>query len=289
MKAAELSYECPSSLEEALEIKKRWGLSAQFLAGGQSLIPAVNMRLNSSECLIDLNRIASLRGIREEDGGIVIGAMTRHAEVAASPLVRRRLPALVEASRFLAHSAIRNRGTFGGSIALFDPAAEWPAACLLLDAQVHTVSPAGRRSIAAERFIQGLYKTDLDENGLIESVTIPFQEPAERSVVLEQSRRLGDFASAAVMARGVLDGISAPWLRMVFFALSDRPLRIESLEQELTLLAREGRLSEIESRVKDALSSRTLVADLYHSVPTKRHLAAVLARRAITALVTPQS
>ncbi len=135
--------------------------------------------------------------------------------VAASPIVRQRLPALVEAGRFLAHSAIRNRGTFGGSIALFDPAAEWPAACLLLDAQIHTVSPAGRRSIAADRFIQGLYKTDLDENGMIESVSIPFQEPAERSVVLEQSRRLGDFASAAVMARGVMTDTSAPTLRLV--------------------------------------------------------------------------
>jgi carbon-monoxide dehydrogenase medium subunit len=289
VKAAELSYECPSSLEEALELKKHWKLSAQFLAGGQSLIPAINMRLNSSECLIDLNRIASLRGIREEDGCVVIGAMTRHAEVAASPIVRRRLPALVEASRFLAHSAIRNRGTFGGSIALFDPAAEWPAACSLLDARIHTVSPAGRRTIAAERFIQGLYKTDLDENGLIESVSIPFQEPVERSVVLEQSRRLGDFASAAVMARGVLNDTSAPALRLVFFAVSDRPLRIESLEEQLIPLAREGLLPEIESVVKEALTSRALVADLYHSVPTKRHLAAVLARRAIAMLLTPQS
>jgi aerobic carbon-monoxide dehydrogenase medium subunit len=288
VKAAELSYECPSSLEEALAIKRHWGLSGQFLAGGQSLIPAVNMRLNSSQCLIDLNRIASLRGIREEDGCVVIGAMTRHAEVAASPIVRQRLPVLVEASRFLAHSAIRNRGTFGGSIALFDPAAEWPAACLLLDAQIHTVSPAGRRSIAADRFIQGLYKTDLDENGMIESVTIPFQEPVERSVVLEQSRRLGDFASAAVMARGVLTDTSAPTLRLVFFAVSDRPLRIESLEQELIPLARAGRLPEIGFRVKEALTSLALVADLYHSVPTKRHLAAVLAQRAVAAVVAPQ-
>lgn len=289
MKAAELSYECPSSLEEALDLKRQWGVSAQFLAGGQSLLPAVNMRLNSSECLIDLNRIASLRGIREEDGRVVIGAMTRHAEVAASPIVMRRLPVLVEASRFLAHSAIRNRGTFGGSIALFDPAAEWPAACLLLDAQIHTVSPAGRRSIAAERFIQGLYKTDLDENGLIESVSIPFQQPHERSVVLEQSRRLGDFASAAVMARGALDDVSAPNLRLVFFAVSDRPLRIESLEQELVALACAGRFPEIELRVKEALESQALVGDLYHSVPTKRHLAAVLARRAIAALAMPRS
>jgi carbon-monoxide dehydrogenase medium subunit len=285
VKAAELSYECPSSLEEALAIKKLWGLSGQFLAGGQSLIPAVNMRLNSAECLIDLNRIATLRGIREEDGCVVIGAMTRHAEVAASPIVRRRLPVLIEASRFLAHSAIRNRGTFGGSIALFDPAAEWPAACLLLDAQIHLVSPAGRRSIAAHSFIKGLYRTDLDENGLIESVSIPFQDPVERSIVLEQSRRRGDFASAAVMARGMLKDTSAPMLRLVFFAVSDRPLRIESLEQELIPLACEGNLAEVGSRVKKALTSLALVADLYHSVPTKRHLAAVLAQRAIAALL----
>jgi carbon-monoxide dehydrogenase medium subunit len=288
VKAAELSYECPSSLEEALAIKKHWGLSGQFLAGGQSLMPAVNMRLNSPDCLIDLNRIASLRGIREEDGCVVIGAMTRHAEIAASPIVRQRLPALVEASRHLGHTAIRNRGTFGGSIALFDPAAEWPAACLLLGAQIHTVSPAGRRSIAAERFIQGLYKTDLDKDGLIESVSLPFQAPAERSVVLEQSRRLGDFASAAVMARGVLKETSAPMLRLVFFAVSDRPLRLEPLELELIPLARDEALSEIAPRVKEALASQALVADLYHSVPAKRHLAAVLAQRAIAALLARQ-
>jgi carbon-monoxide dehydrogenase medium subunit len=285
VKAAELSYERPSSIDEALAIKKHWGSSGQFLAGGQSLMPAVNMRLNSPDCLIDLNRIASLRGIREEEGRVVIGAMTRHAEVAASPIVRRRLPALVEASRHLAHSAIRNRGTFGGSVALFDPAAEWPAACLLLDAQIHTVSPAGRRSIAAERFIQGLYKTDLEENGLIESVSLPFQAPLEKSVALEQSRRLGDFASAAVMARGVLKDTSAPMLRLVFFAVSDRPLRLESLERELIPLAREESLAEIAPRVKEALATQSLVADLYHSVPAKRHLAAILAQRAIAALL----
>lgn len=286
MKAAELSYERPSSLDDALAIKSRWGASGQFLAGGQSLIPAVNMRLNDSACLIDLNRVESLRGIRQEDGRVVVGAMTRHAEIARSPLVREHLPLLVQASRFLAHSAIRNRGTLGGSVALFDPAAEWPAACLLLDAEIRTVSPAGRRAILASRFIHGLYKTDLEEGGLIESVAFPMQPANERSAVLEQARRQGDFASAAVMARGVGAGRSDPYLHLVFFAIADRPLRLGALERDLLPLALAGRAPEIESRIKDALATQALVADLYHGVPTKRHLAAVLARRAIAAVMT---
>ena len=289
MKAAELSYECPKDLQEAIDIKNRWGSTGQFLAGGQSLLPAVNMRLNTSACLIDLNRIDALRGIRQTGERIVIGAMTRHAEIVASPLIRRHLPVLVQAGRFLAHAAIRNRGTLGGSLALFDPAAEWPAACLLLDADINTFSSAGRRTITAGRFIQGLFKTDLDEDGLIESVTIPIRSTTERSIVLEQARRLGDFASAAVMARGVLDGRGDPWLRLVLFAIADRPLRLEGLERDLVEHLREGRTDRIEAIVKEALAGERIVADLYHGAATKRHLIAVLTRRAVFALSQPDA
>lgn len=284
MKAAELSYERPTSLDEALAAKRRWGAAGQFLAGGQSLMPAVNMRLSGSECLIDINRIPALHGIRIEGDRVVIGATTRHAEVAASPVVAEHLPLLVEASRFLAHAAIRNRGTFGGSVALFDPAAEWPAACLLLDAEIRTVSPAGRRTVPAADFVQGLYKTDLDADGLVESVALPIQAPGERQVVLEEARRRGDFASAAVMGRAMLAGPGEPWLRLVFFAVSDRPLRLVPLERELLSLLKAGQPQRIAPTVKDALASQRIVADLYHGVATKRHLAAVLADRACRAL-----
>jgi len=285
MKPSAFTYERPTNVEQALASKARWGASARFLAGGQSLMPAMNMRFNTSDCLIDLNGIEAMRGIREENNELIIGAMTRHAEVASSELVRRKAPLLVQASRHLAHAAIRNRGTFGGSVALADPAAEWPAACLLLDARIRMTGPGGAREVPAAAFFQGMYMTALEENDLLESVVVPAQAAQERSCVLELARRQGDFATAAVMARAHVQGKSISQLRLMFFAVGDTPIRDADLDLQVQDATNSGDLAGIGDRVKTALMAQELRADLYAGPDTKRHLCSVLARRAVTQLI----
>lgn len=287
MKACEFVFERPGTVQQALASKARWGGSARFLAGGQSLMPAINMRLNQPDCLIDLNGIEALRGIRLDGGHLVIGAQARHSEVAASPLVHRAAPLLAQAGKYLAHVAIRNRGTFGGSLALADPAAEWPAACLLLDAVMRVASPGGSRDVPAVRFFQGLYTTDLGEDDLLESVLIPAQHEDERSCVLESARRQGDFATAAVMVRARVQGGRLSALRMVFFAVCDTPLRDSALDQAVEAEVNRGGRAEVTGLVKAALAAHELRGDLYTAADTKRHLCGVLARRAVVQLLEP--
>ena len=150
MKAPRFSYVRAESLEHALQLLAEHGDDARILAGGQSLMPVLNMRLAQPRLLIDINRIEALRGISFSDGIVRIGALARHAEVMNSPIVAQRLPLIAEAMPHLAHVAVRNRGTFGGSIALADPAAEMPACILALGAQVVVESTRGRRAIAAD-------------------------------------------------------------------------------------------------------------------------------------------
>lgn len=285
MKSSAFAYERPASVQEALASKLRWGTAASYLAGGQSLVPALNMRLNQPECLIDLNAVADLRGIREEGDEIVIGAMTRHAEVLRSEVVRAGLPVLCKAGRYLAHAAIRNRGTFGGSIALADPAAEWPASCVLLDARMRITGPDGSREVGACGFFQGHYATALGEDELLQAVVVPRQPADERSCVLELARRKGDYATAAVMARARVSGRRLSGLRLVFFAVADTPLRDELLEASLQEVANAGDLGRVEAAVMASLGGRNLRPDLYNAEATKRHLCCVLARRAIQQLL----
>jgi len=289
MKSSAFAFERPTSVERALAAKAKWGGAARFLAGGQSLMPAMNMRFNQSECLIDLNGLESLREIRQEGAQLVIGALARHADVVASPLVHRVAPILVLAGRYLAHVAIRNRGTFGGSVALADPAAEWPAACLLLGARIRVLGDAGPREVPADRFFQGVYMSDLGENELLESVAIPFQHPEERGSVLELARRQGDFATAAVMARARVQGGKISSLRMVFYAVADTAFRDAALDASVERAVNQGALSDVPEVVKQALASRELRADLYTAVATKRHLCGILARRALAEIVGPWS
>lgn len=284
MKSSAFAYERPPTVDSALASKRRWGPAARFLAGGQSLVPALNMRLNQPECLIDLNAVAELRGIREEGGDIVIGAMARHAEVLGSELVRAGAPLLCQAGRHLAHAAIRNRGTFGGSVALADPAAEWPSACLLLEARMRIRRAERSLEVAASEFFQGLYTTALEEDDLLEAVVIPRQPADEKSCVLELSRRHGDYAMAAVMARAQVRAQRLSGLRLVFFAVADKPLRDPLLEATLQETANAGAHDRLEEAVRASLAGSSLRPDLYNAESTKLHLCGVLARRALQQL-----
>ena len=223
MKAPKFRYVRADTLERALELLDRHGEDARVLAGGQSLMPTLNMRLSQPDILIDINRLDQLKGISSENGRVRIGALTRHAEVLSSPIVARDLPLIAEAMPHVAHVAVRNRGTVGGSIALADPAAEIPACVVALGATLVVQSVGGRREIAAGDYFKGLYETERRANELLIEARIPGEEPGTVSVFMELARRHGDFAIAGVACHARFDGELVTDARLVYFASEDKP------------------------------------------------------------------
>lgn len=279
MKAAAFDYAKPANISEAIELKCRHGDGARFLAGGQSLLPALNLRLDRPNLLIDISGLVELASITLSDKVLNIGALVRHVDIARSEAVAQAAPLLTRCVEHIAHPAIRNSGTFGGSIALADPAAEWPAACLALDASMIVIGPDGERRIAARNFFQGLYSTALMTDELLLHVEVPAVAPGARAVVLELTRRRGDFAIVGLMAQavpaagGVLSNVQT-----ALFGCADRPIRLPQLEAALSgwpdLAA-----------AKAALDAHLPIqADLYHTAPTKLHMAKVLVERAVAQL-----
>ena len=210
MKPAPFVYHRPDTLEDALALLAEHGEEAKPLAGGQSLVPAMNFRLAQPSVLIDLNRIATLAGIEPVDGGLRIGGMTRHRALEHSPVVARLAPLVAETMPFIAHPPIRTRGTLGGSLAHADPAAELPAVMLALGASIGVRSQAAARSVPATAFFLGLFTTSLAPDELLVDVTIPPMAPGSGWAMDEVSRRHGDFALAGAAAVVTLD---AAWPR----------------------------------------------------------------------------
>jgi len=263
VKAPPFAYAKPRALAEALELLARPG--AQALAGGQSLIPSLNMRLSSPELLVDITGLAELKGISLEQGVVRIGALVTHAEVERADVVKQHLPLLAAAVPHIAHPAIRNRGTIGGSLALADPAAEYPACALALDATIVIEGAKGKREVKAEKFFKGLFETDLKPGELLTAVEFKAQMKDERSAFLELARRRGDYATvglAAFAANGAK--------RLAYFGAGDRPLLA-------THAAKAGDLEAAKAALAQDLRPP---ADLYHSSATKLHLARVLLERA---------
>jgi len=223
MKARAFLYRRPHSVDEALELLAD-GAGAQVLAGGQSLMPTLNMRLSSPEMLVDINRIEALRGIDDRGDKIRIGALVRHADVLESKLIAERVPLLAMAIPHVAHMAVRNRGTTCGSLALADPSAEMPAIAVALGADIVLRKRGAVRSVPAREFFQGLYQTARDDDELIAEVILPAAQPGEVFGFSELSRRHGDFATVgvAVRARKAPRGLTA--LDVVFFGSEPAPL-----------------------------------------------------------------
>lgn len=282
MKSAAFDYAKPASVAEALALKRDHGGDARFLAGGQSLLPAMNMRLDRPGILIDLNALTDLGGIEDAGGTIRIGALTRTAEIGRSELIARRLPLLKRCVEHIAHPAIRSMGTFGGSLALADPAAEWPAACLALDASMVVAGSSGERTIAARDFFLGLYATTLGEDELLIRIDLPAQVENARSVVHELSRRRGDFAIAGIAAQAVpeSDGRLSD-VRAAFFGIAERPVRLAEVEQAIEGDGKDG-LDAARAALEAGVE---FTSDLYHAAATKRHLAGVLLGRAVAELL----
>jgi len=267
VKAASFAYAKPRALAEALELLARPG--AKALAGGQSLIPSLNMRLSSPELLVDIGGLEELKGIRLEKDTVRIGALATHAEVEASDVVKKHLPLLAEAVPHIAHPAIRNRGTIGGSLALADPAAEYPACVLALDATIIAAGKKGERKIRATEFFKGLFETDLRPGELLAAVELKAQQKNERSAFLELARRHGDYAIVGLAAFAT-NGTK----RLAYFGAGDRALLAQNA----------AKAKDLESAKKALERDLQPPADLYHSSATKLHLAKVLLERAWTRL-----
>jgi carbon-monoxide dehydrogenase medium subunit len=276
LKPAPFAYVKAAALDQVLDLLVRHGDEARLLAGGQSLIPSLNLRLAAPALLIDINGLDELAGIAVADGTLRIGALTRHRAIEQSGEIARHAPLLAQAMPFVAHPAIRNRGTLGGSIALADPAAELPACALALDARIELRGPTGPRTVAASAFFRGLYETDLRPDEVVTAISIPTPGPGRRSAFAELARRHGDYALAGLAATARVDGGTLHDLRLVFFGIGSRP----------TLAATAGAVLESGAGDLQAALAADLepLADLQAGAATKLHLAGVLTARVVAQL-----
>ena len=283
MKAPKFSYVRAESVEQVLELLARHGDEARILAGGQSLMPTLNMRLSQPEILVDIKGLDALKGISEQDGMVRIGALARHVEVMTSPLIARHLPLIAEAIPHVAHVAVRNRGTFGGSIALADPSAEMPACALALGATLVVESVRGRREILADDYFTALYETARASDELLIEARIPVEKPGHVSVFMELARRHGDFAIAGLACHARIEQDVVADARLVYFGSEDKPTLAKGAAAAIT-----GKPWSDESNqaaaaaLADDLDPMT---NLHGSAAMKLHLQRVLTKRALDTAV----
>jgi len=283
MKAPRFAYARPASVAEALALLAEHKDEARVLAGGQSLVPMLNFRVAAPKVLVDINRIAGLSGIKVAKNHIRIGALTRHVELERSADVARHLPLIASAMPHIAHPAIRNRGTFGGSCALADPAAELPACALALGATFVVAGRKGERRVAAQDFFRGLYATALKAGELLVAAEFPLPEPGYASAFGELARRHGDYAMVGVAANGSTQGGKFSDVRVALFGVGDRPMRAARFERALD--GRPAAAKTIEGALAALDADLDPRADLHASAAMKRHLAKVLAGRVLRQLM----
>lgn len=283
MKAAAFNYQKASSIQEVLSLLAQHGDNAKLVAGGQSLLPALNMRLANPEILIDLQGVHELKGISEHAGVIRIGAMTTHTEIQHSPIIQKHLPLLTAVVPHIAHRAIRNLGTWGGSCVLGDPAAEWPACAIALDAVMILAGPNGERRVAAKDFFLDLYTTALQADELLIASEIVIAPGEHKYFFHELCRRHGDYAVTGLIVTMVLNQQKITHANVVYFSVAATPVQVlgvqELLQQrELSQLATTDLISQAQ---KIARAEVQTVADLTNSAKMKTHLVGVLLARAL--------
>ena len=272
MKPAPFAYAKAVSVEDALTLLAGHGDGARLLAGGQSLIATLNMRLSAPELLIDLNAISGLSGIALKDGRVEIGTMTRHAQAERSDIIARHAPLLAMALPHIGHPAIRNRGTIGGSIAFADPAAELPACLLALAGEAEIADAKGRRHVKADDFFKGLYETVIGPGEMLTAISIPAANAASRFGFAELSRRHGDYAMAGLAASARAEGNSLKDIRLAFFGVALIPVRAKNAEAALAA-------GSVDDAVRALAFDLDPPDDIQASGKVKLHLAGVLLRR----------
>lgn len=280
MKPAAFAYRRPETLEEAVATLAEDGPDARPLAGGQSLVPAMNFRLSTPSVLVDLNRVAELDFVRREGNELRIGAMTRQRAAETSSEVAAVAPLAVEALRWVGHPQIRNRGTVGGSLAHADPAAELPAVLLALGGRCRLVGPEGERWVAADDFYTGLFGTACEPDELLAEVALPVAGERSGGGFEEAARRHGDFAMAGVAAWIALDGEGrCETVGLGLVGLGPSPARAAGAE-ELLLGAEptDGAIAEAAARLAEEVDPPD---DMHATAAYRRRLARVLARRSL--------
>lgn len=279
MKAPSFAYARPRSLEETFELLERHGEGARLLAGGQSLIPSLNMRLSAPEVLVDINGLPGMAEIRQDRGVLRIGALVRHSQIEKSEEVAKHVPLLAEAARHVAHPAIRNRGTLGGSLAYADPAAELPACAVALDATLVLAGAEGERRVKAGDFFKGLFETDLRPGELIAAVEFPAVRAGTATGFAELSRRHGDFALAGLAAVATINDGRLGEARLVYIGCADRAKVATSVSRAVS----GQRVPLAETKAIDDALRRDLTPDDTPGLraDTRLHLATVLTRRVL--------
>ncbi len=283
MKPAPFRYFAPQTLDEALSLLAEHGYDAKALAGGQSLVPAMNFRLAQPAVLVDLNRIPELAFVQAaDDGGLRIGAMTRQRTLERDPLVEARAPLIHAAMPHIAHAQIRNRGTIGGSLAHADPAAELPAVALALDASFRLRSQRGERWVAASEFFVSLFTTALEPDELLVEVALPPPLPRTGWAIQEVARRHGDYALVGVATALTLDEAGrCRQARIALLSVGDGPVLAK---KAAALLAGERPTPDLITTVAETVARDEIdpASDIHASAAYRRHLAKVLTRRALT-------
>jgi len=285
MKPPKFDYHAPASIDEAVALLARYGGEAKVLAGGQSLMPMLNFRLARPAALVDVNRIAALAYIREENGTVAFGAMTRQRTIEFSPVVAARLPLLREATRWVGHLPIRSRGTIGGSIAHADPSAEYPAVLTALGGEVVVQGPRGRRTVKAADLFETYLTTTLDADELVVEVRLPAMPAVAGYAFEEFARRHGDFAIVGIAAMVVgRAGERCALARLASAGAGPVPVRLRAAEE---ILERDGLgAAAIEAAAARAAELVQPDADVHASAEYRRHLTRVLTGRALRRALT---
>ena len=280
MYAAPFDYHAPASLDEVLSLLREHGDDAKLLAGGHSLVPVMKLRLAQPKHVVDLRKVPGLVGIHEDDGALVIGAMTTYAAVQTSDLVDRKLPVLAEAVRVIGDPLVRNMGTVGGSLAHADPGADLPALALALDAELRVRGRGGERTVNAEDFFVGLMETALRPTDVLTEVR--FQIPTGRAgaAYVKQKHPASGYALVGVAAVVTLgDGDTIEWARVALTGLGVQPTRAEPVEWALTgQAASDTLIADASQHAADGIEIRE---DLQGTRAYKANLAIVCARRAL--------
>ena len=270
MKPAAFAYAKARSLDDAIRLLGEHKGEAKLLAGGQSLIATLNMRLSHPSLLVDINGVAGLDGISVKNGMVEIGAMTRHVTLERSSDIAKHAPLIAQAMPHIAHPAIRNRGTIGGSLAYADPAAELPACLVALDGEIDIAGPKGKRSVRAGNFFKDLFETALGTYDVLTAVRFPAAGAQTRAGFAELARRHGDYAMVGLAAVAKASGKSLSDVRLVYFGVGATPVRVRKAEDALA-----------RGSVDDAVKALDLdpASDIQATADVKTHLAGVLLRR----------
>jgi aerobic carbon-monoxide dehydrogenase medium subunit len=279
VKPAAFAYAKARSLDDAIRLLGEQS-DTKLLAGGQSLIATLNMRLSHPSLLVDINGVAGLDQIALKDGKLELGALVRHRDAERSDVIAKHAPLMYLAMPHIAHPAIRNRGTIGGSLAYADPAAELPACLVALDGEIEIAGPQGKRSVKAEEFFKGLFETALGPHDVLTAIRVPAATADARVGFAELARRHGDYAMVGLAASAKASGTALSDVRLVYFGVGATPVRARKAE---TALAR--------GSVDDAVNALDLDPgdDIQATGDVKRHLAGVLLRRVAAQLTEPRA